>query len=151
MKSSLINTVTWLLAWYYGGVLSADHWCGSPFNYSWYASMQWNSKIFLKSSWTWNNFQKVIWKQCDLPWMNAMTFLLDQYFYLHIKCRLSFLSSATEQTEKVPYQARMCVKDSFVKCWQKPHKPLPSLSSPPTRPGGCQKIPQYGLVLAPCH
>lgn len=83
--------------------------------------------------------------------MNAMTFLLDQYFYLHIKRRHFFPSTATEQTEKVPYQARMCVKDSFVKCWQQPHKPLPSLSSPPTRPGGCQKIPQYGLVLAPCH
>lgn len=45
----------------------------------------------------------------------------------------------------------MCVKDSFVKCWQKPHKPLPSLSSPPTHPRGRQKTPQYGLVLALCH
>lgn len=87
-------------------------------------------------------------QQCDLPWMNAMTFLLDQYFYLHIKPRLFFPSAATEQAEKVPYQARMCVKDSFVKCWQQPHKPLPSRSSPPTRPGGRQEIPQYGLVLA---
>lgn len=65
-----------------------------------------------------------------------MTFLLDQYFYLHTKLGSCFSASATEQAQKVLFQARMCVRDSFVKCWQQPHEPLPSLSSPPTHPGG---------------
>lgn len=65
--------------------------------------------------------------------MNAVTFFLDHYFYLHIK-----LSFPCCRAEKVPYQARMCVKDSFVKCWQQPQQALPSQSSPPTPPGAHQ-------------
>lgn len=50
----------------------------------------------------------------------------------------------------MPYGARMCVKDSFVKCWQQPQQALPSQSSPPTRPGARQGSPaQPGLSLGP--
>lgn len=76
-------------------------------------------------------------------WINTFIYILNVDFF--------FPSSATEHAAKVPYQARMCVKDSFVKCWQQPQKPLPSLSSPPTGPGGRQKILWYGLGLALCH
>lgn len=48
------------------------------------------------------------------------------------------------------YQARMCVKDSFVKCWQQPQQALPSQSSPPTRPGARQgSLAWPGLGVGP--
>lgn len=71
-----------------------------------------------------------------------MTFFLDQYFYLHIKRRL-FLPFPCSRAEKVPYQARVCVKDSFVKCWQQPQQAVPSQSSPPRRPGAQQGSPAW--------
>lgn len=96
-----------------------------------------------------------LWKQLSesnavcLGWMQWPSYWINPFIYI-LNVDIFFLQ-ALRSSEKVPYQARMCVKDSFVKCWQKPHKPLPSPSSPPTHAGGCQKTPRYGVVLASCH
>lgn len=129
-----MNSLIWLTR-YFGGVLSADDRPSSPFSWSPWAGTQWQAVLETCKA-------KVIWERSELPRMNAVTFFLDQYFYLHIKRRL-FLPFPCSRAEKVPYQARVCVKDSFVKCWQQPQQAVPSQSSPPRRPGAQQGSPAW--------